>query len=356
VVADTSPLTTFASIPSAGALPAAAAPPIAVHVMRGTMIESRHRASLAVVDRKGRTIASAGASDAAVFPRSAIKPIQALPLVESGAADRFAFTGPELALACASHGGEAAHTAVAANMLARAGLGPQDLECGPHLPYHVPSQHALIRAGEAPTALHNNCSGKHAGMLATAVHLGEKTRGYISPEHPVQQRVVRALEEMCGLDLARAPRGIDGCSLPQIAIPLTALAHGMARFGAPDDLPPARAAACRRIAAALVANPFMIAGSGRFCTAAMEIAAGKAIVKTGAEGVYMAAIPAKGLGIAVKIEDGATRAAEVALATLLARYGGFDDAQLARLDALANPPLSNAAGLRVGQIKPDPNF
>jgi L-asparaginase II len=332
------------------------APPIAVHVMRGTTIESRHRASLAVVDRHGRIVAAAGASEAPAFPRSAIKPIQALPVIESGAADRFAFTTAEIALSCASHGGEPAHAATAANMLARAGLGPQDLECGAHPPYHVPSQHALIRAGEAPTALHNNCSGKHAGMLATAVHLGEKTRGYILPEHPVQQRIVRVFEEMCGLDLASAPRGVDGCGLPQIAIPLRALALGMAQFGAPDALPLARAAACKRIAAALIANPFMIAGSGRFCTAAMEIAAGKAIVKTGAEGVYMAAIPAKGLGIAIKIEDGAARAAEVALATLLARYGGFDDAQLAKLDALANPALTNAAGLRIGKITPDPTF
>jgi L-asparaginase II len=332
------------------------APPLAVHVMRGTTIESRHRASLAVVDRNGRVVASAGAAEAAVFPRSAIKPIQALPVIESGAADRFGFTPAEIALCCASHGGEPAHTAAAAKMLARASLGPDDLECGAHLPYHVPTQHALSRAGEAPTALHNNCSGKHAGMLATAVHLGEATRGYIQPDHPVQQRVERVFEEMCDLELAAAPRGVDGCSLPQIAIPLTALALGIARFGAPDALPPARAAACKRIAAALVAHPFMIAGSGRFCTAAMEIAAGKAIVKTGAEGVYMAAIPAKAIGIAIKIEDGAARAAEVALAALLARYGDFDESQLARLEALTNPPLTNAAGLRIGKITPDPTF
>ncbi len=327
-----------------------------MHVLRGATVESRHRASLAVVDRHGRVIASAGDCAMPVFPRSAIKPLQSLPVVESGAADRFAFTDAQLALSCASHGGEPAHTAAAADMLARAGLAPRDLECGAHLPYHVPTQHALIRAGEAPTALHNNCSGKHAGMLATAAHLGEKTRGYIQPDHPVQQRIVRVFEDMCGLDLATAPRGIDGCSLPQIAIPLTALALGIARFGDPADLPPARAAACRRLAAALIAHPLMIAGTGRFCTAVMEIAAGKAIVKTGAEGMYMAAIPAKGLGIAIKVEDGAARAAEVALATVLARYADFDAAQRERLDALANPPLTNAAGLHIGRIMPDPTF
>jgi L-asparaginase II len=188
------------------------------------------------------------------------------------------------------------------------------------------------------------------------VHLGEPTRGYVSPDHPMQRRIVRAFEEMCGLDLSQAPRGIDGCGLPQIGIPLLALARAMARFGAPDDLPPARAAACRRIAAAMIAKPFMVAGSGRFCTAAMEIAAGKAVVKTGAEGVYMAAIPAKGLGIAIKVEDGAARAAEVALASLLARHGGFDRDQLSRLDTLAHPPLTNVMGLRIGKIAPDPTF
>jgi L-asparaginase II len=332
------------------------APPVAVDVSRGDMVESRHRASLAVVDVDGRIVTSAGDIDAPVYPRSAIKPLQALPVVESGAADRFAMTGPELALACASHGGEPAHVATAAGVLARAGLSVGDLACGPHLPYHVPSAHALIRTGEAPSALHNNCSGKHAAMLATVVHMGEPVHGYAAPEHPAQRRITRVYEEMCGVDLSRAPRGTDGCSLPQIGVPLTALARGMARFGAPDGLPPARAAACRRLGEAMVKHPLMIAGTGRFCTMVTEIAAGKAILKTGAEGMFMAAIPARGIGIAIKIEDGAARAAEVALAALLARFGGFDADQLARLDALMNPPLSNVAGLRVGQLAPNPNF
>lgn len=332
------------------------APPVAVHVTRGDMIESRHRASFAVVDAEGRTVAAVGEIDAPVYPRSAIKPLQALPVVETGAADRFAMTGPELALACASHGGEPEHVATAAGVLARAGLSVADLACGAHLPYHVPSAHALIRAGEAPSALHNNCSGKHAAMLATVVHMSEAVRAYVAPEHPAQRRITRVYEEMCGVDLARAPRGTDGCSLPQIGIPLSALARGMARFGAPDDLPPARAAACRRLAEAMVRHPMMIAGSGRFCTAMTEIAAGKAVLKTGAEGMFMAAVPARGIGIAIKVEDGAARAAEVALAALLARYADFDSGQLAKLEALMNPPLTNVAGLRIGQLAPNPNF
>ncbi|HEX6979789.1 MAG TPA: asparaginase [Alphaproteobacteria bacterium] len=327
-------------------------PPVAVHVVRGDMIESRHRASIAVVDADGTIIESHGDVTVPVYPRSAIKPIQALPVVETGAADRFAMTGPELALACASHGGEPAHVETVAALLKRIGCSVADLACGAHPPYHVPSAHALIRAGAAPSALHNNCSGKHAAMLATARHMGEPIRDYIAPDHPVQRRVVRTFEEMCGVDLSRAPRGIDGCSLPQIGIPLSALARGIARFGAPDALPRERAAACRRLAAAMTANPMMVAGTGRFCTAAMEIAAGKAIVKTGAEGMYMAAIPARGIGIALKIEDGAARAAEVALAALLVRYADLDEAQRARLSSLLEPPVQNVNGWRVGRIAP----
>jgi L-asparaginase II len=327
-----------------------------VQVTRGAAVESRHRAWYAVVDAGGRTVASAGDIDIAVYARSAFKPLQALPVVETGTVDRFALTAAELALACASHGGEPVHVSTASGVLARAGLSVADLECGAHLPTHLPSQHALIRAGEAPSALHNNCSGKHAAMLATAVHQGEPTRGYIKPDHPVQRRVLRALEEMCGVDLAAAPRGIDGCGLPQIAIPIQALARGMARLGAPDALPPQRAAACRRIAAAMIAHPLMIAGTGRFCTQVMEIAAGKAVMKTGAEGMYMAAIPAKGLGIALKVEDGAARAAEIVMAALLARHADLDDAQRAKLDALLHPAVTNVAGLRVGEIAPAPIF
>ena len=332
------------------------APPIAVHVIRGDMVESRHRAAFAVVDEAGRIVEARGEIDAPVYPRSAFKPLQALPLVETGAADRFALTAEELALACASHGGEKKHAETAAGVLARAGLSEADLECGAHLPYHVPSAHALIREGRAPSALHNNCSGKHAGMLITARHMGEATRGYIAPDHPVQRRVLRAIEEMVGLDLSKAPRGVDGCGLPQIGIPLRALALAIARLGAPDALPQTRAAACRRIGAAMTAHPFMVAGTGRFCTSIMTIATGKVIAKTGAEGMYMAAVPARGLGIALKIEDGAARAAEVTLASLLARYADFDDAQRTRLDTLLTPPIQNVAGRLVGRIAPVPGF
>jgi len=328
------------------------AAPVLVEVRRGDMVESRHRGSIAVVDASGTTVESSGDVDAPVYPRSSIKPLQALPLVESGGADAFAVTAPELALACASHGGEPRHVDTVLAWLRRIGLSVDDLECGAYWPSHAEAQHALIRAGQAPTAAHNNCSGKHAGMLTTCRHLGEPTRGYARPEHPAQRRTLRIFEEVCGVALERAPRGIDGCGLPQIGIPLEALARGIARLGAPDALPPQRAAACRRITRAMIEHPFMVAGSSRFCTSIIALGRGKAVVKTGAEGIYVAAIPSRGLGIALKIEDGAARAAEVALGDVLRRLGGFDAQQLAELEVLSKPPVKNAAGLAVGEIRP----
>jgi L-asparaginase II len=248
------------------------------------------------------------------------------------------------------------HTSAAAAWLARLGLSERDLECGAHPPSHAPSAKALYATGNEPNALHNNCSGKHTGMLATCRHLHEPTRGYIRSEHPAQQRVVRVLEEMCGVTTRDAPRGIDGCGFPQIAIPLRALARGMARFGLPDALPRERASACRRIAAAMIAHPLMVAGTGRFCTRALAIARGKALLKTGAEGVYLAAIPAKGYGIALKIDDGAARAAEVAMATLLIRHADLDADQIAAFQALQRPSVTNVMGAVVGEMRPAPGF
>jgi len=334
--------------------PGSAAPPLLVEIRRGDMVESRHRGSVAIVDADGALVESRGDIAQPVYPRSAIKLLQALPLIESGAADAFAVTPPELALACASHGGEPPHVATVLAWLARIGLGVADLECGTHWPSTTAAAHALVRAGETPRAVHNNCSGKHTGMLATCRHLGEPTRGYIDPAHPAQRRILAVFEAMCGLDLSGAPRGTDGCSLPQIGMPLAALARGIARFGAPDALPAARAAACRRLAAAVTAHPFMLAGTDRACTRLNEIAAGKAVVKTGAEGVYVAAIPARGLGIALKIEDGAGRAAEIAIAALLDRHAGLSETQRAALAPLIAPPTVNAAGRTVGSFGPAP--
>jgi L-asparaginase II len=330
--------------------------PLIVEVTRGGAVESRHRAIVAVVAADGTLIEAHGDVSLPVFPRSAIKPIQSLGLIETGAADAFGCTPREIAISAASHGGEPMHVETVLPWLARMGLDTGDLECGAHLPTHAPSANELIRAMRDPDTAHNNCSGKHTAMLAVCRHMGWPTKGYIDAAHPLQKRIVGVYEEMMDVSLEKAATGLDGCSLPQIATPVRALALGIARLGAPDALPAARAAACRRMADAIVANPFMLAGTGRFCTRALIAARGRAVLKTGAEGVYMAAVPAKKIGIALKIEDGNGRGAEVAMARFLDRFGGFADTPQAEIDVLLNPKLSNAAGRVVGEIRPAPNW
>ena len=329
----------------------ARANPVLVEVTRGEMVESRHRGSAVVVDTRGKIAASWGNHGAAVYPRSAVKPLQAIPLVESGAAEAYGLGDAEIALACASHAGEARHIETVAAWLERIGLDQSDLECGPYWPMNEDASRALAARGQTPTAIHNNCSGKHAGFLATAVHKGEKTKGYVRFEHPVQQRILGTLEAMCGLDLGDAPRGIDGCAIPTIAIPLENLAWGMARFGAPGELSDSRAAACRRIAGAMAAEPFMVAGTGRYCTEIMQVTGGAALVKTGAEGVFCAALPQFGLGVALKCDDGAGRAAEVMLSAVLRHIGVLDDPMEAKLAARITAPVTNRSGRHVGDVR-----
>ena len=331
--------------------PIAAANPIAVEVTRGDTVESRHRACAVVADATGAIVARWGDVEAPVFPRSAIKPIQALPLVETGAAERFGLSDAELALACASHAAEPMHIAVAEPWLARIGLGEADLECGAHLPSSEAAAIALLQGGGTPSQLHNNCSGKHTGFLTTAVHRGERPVGYIHLDHPVQQRVLSAIGEMAGVDMARAPVGIDGCSIPTLAIPLAALATAFARFAEPSGLAPERIAATERIRAAMTANPEMISGTGRLCTRLVAASGGRIIAKTGAEGVYAAALPEAGLGVAVKADDGAHRAAEVTLIAVLRHLGALDDGLAAELAGFAEAPLINRAGRHIGVVR-----
>ena len=325
--------------------------PLLVEVTRGDMVESRHRASYAVCDSAGRVVLSAGDHEALVYGRSAIKPLQAIPLVETGAAERFELGDAEIAAACASHRGEPRHTEVIGAWLERIGLGESDLECGAHLPYHEPSAEALLRAGETPSQLHNNCSGKHSGFLTTAQHLGHPTKGYIRYDHPIQQRVLGVLESMCGLDLSGAPRGIDGCGIPVIGIPLGNMALAMARFVDPHDQPEARQGAVARIAAAMAAEPFMVAGSQHLGTRIMEATGGKALVKTGAEGLYCGALPDQGLGIALKVDDGAGRAADVLIMQLLKRLEVLDDSALEALSGDLEPLVKNRAGTETGHLR-----
>lgn len=318
--------------------------PVIAEVTRGGIVESRHRGAYAVANRQGHVVASAGDIAAEIYPRSAVKAFQCLPLLESGAADRFGLTDEEIALCCSSHNGEAGHVRVARALLAKAGNGEPLYECGAHWPFHEDSRLALIRSGEPCAEVHNNCSGKHAGMLALARHLGADPHGYVEPQHPVQRLIARRMGEMCGLDLDAQPMGIDGCSVPTWAIPLKNLAQGFARFTDPAN------DAARRIIKAVREHPFMVAGTGDFDTLIME-AVPRLFVKTGAEGVYCACVPHAGLGIALKVDDGAARAAEAGIAAVLAGLDVWTADERAAIEGFRHHDLVNWRKRPVGEVR-----
>jgi L-asparaginase II len=326
--------------------------PVLVEAMRGAVVESRHRGAVAVVDADGGAVLALGDVDRPVFPRSAVKALQALRMIETGAADRYNLTDQELALACASHGGESGHVAAAQSMLARIGLDASYLRCGAHPPMHVPSAAALCHAGAEPTALHNNCSGKHSGFLCLACMLGADPSGYIEPDHPVQREVKATIESVTGSSIPDDRRAIDGCSVPTWAVPLKALALGFARLVTGNGLAPERAKAAARLRAACTAHPWYVAGSGRFCTEVMQRLGTRAFVKVGAEGVYCGALPERGLGIAVKCDDGGARASELVMAALILRFGALSESERAWLDRLLRPTLRNWNGLAIGKLRP----
>jgi L-asparaginase II len=327
--------------------------PVLVEVTRGARVESRHTGAVAVCDSDGRVIFTRGETNAPVFPRSAIKAFQALPLIESGAADRYGLTKAEIALACASHSGEPIHARTALAMLQKCGRGVDALECGVHWPSSNEAARTLASKGVEPSALHNNCSGKHAGFVCLSCAAAVEPGGYIAPDHFVQREVRAAIEDMTKTPLADPRlRAIDGCAIPTYAIPLKALAQGFARFGAGDRLTPARAAATRRIREAVAAHPDMVAGTGRFDTIVMQALGLRAFVKTGAEGVYCAALPELGLGVAIKCWDGAGRAAETAMAALISRFLPLDERETAALAPRLEQPLRNWNGVQFGLIRP----
>ncbi|MDE2370262.1 MAG: asparaginase [Burkholderiales bacterium] len=341
--------------------------PVLVQALRGGIVESAHRGAVAVVDADGALRLQIGDIDRAVFPRSAIKVLQALPLVASGAAERWGLVDAELALACASHGGEPRHVEAAAAMLAKAGVDASVLECGVHWPSHDASLKALAAAGTPPTALHNNCSGKHAGFVCLGCLMANAVgstgaadartflRGYVRPEHPVMREVGAAIEAATGNDLARTAVGTDGCSIPTYAIPLRRLALAFARVGSGVGLSEGHARAARRLRAAVAAAPYMVAGTGRFDTRVMERLGERVFCKVGAEGVHCAALPELGLGVAVKIDDGNNaRACEVAMAALIECLLPLADADAAFLRGLSDLRLSNWNGLEVGRLQATP--
>ena len=325
--------------------------PVTVEITRGNRVESRHRGMAVVVDGRGTILFSAGDIEAGVFPRSACKAMQAIPLIESGAADAFGLSQKELALACSSHSGEDEHVATAGAMLKKAGHDLSVLECGAHWSSDQQTLIHQARTMDAPTALHNNCSGKHAGFICTCVQSGFDPKGYVGYDHPLQAEIRAVMQDLTGASLGEDNCGTDGCSIPTYAVPLEKLALGFARMLTGQRLSASRASASRRLIEACMAEPFHVAGTKRACTRLMQVAPGRIFAKTGAEGVFVAALPEQGVAIAVKCEDGTTRAAEAMIYALIARY--FEPGSEIRetLMGMANRQMRNWNGIHVGDIR-----
>lgn len=316
--------------------------PLTVALTRGNrIIESRHAVHAVILSGDKKIIAQYGDAGRLTFTRSTLKPLQAIALLESGAAAAAKLSDAEIALACASHNSEDLHVHAVGAWLARLGLGENDLECGAHAPY--------ADAAGTVRALANNCSGKHAGMLTLAQHLGVATKGYTDISHPVQQMILQTIGEMCGETLAAGCCGTDGCSVPNPAMPLRALAAGFATFMRPDTLGFARGIACRHIYQAMVDHPQHVAGSKRLDTVLMQAAKGKIMCKIGAEGTYIAVIPAMDAVIALKAEDGASRAGQAALAAVLQKHALCDDVVFEAIRPVALPVLKNWRGIETGE-------
>jgi L-asparaginase II len=318
-----------------------------VEVTRGGRVESQHRFHVAVAHAERGLVAAAGDPTFVSFVRSAIKMFQALPLVEDGAVERFGLVDEEIAVCTASHNAEPFHVAAARSLLRKAGADESQLACGPHPPMHAGSAERLAAAGEMPGRIHNNCSGKHAGMLALAAHHGWAANGYHRIEHPLQQRVLSTLADWCGTAADAIELGIDGCGLPTFALPLDRVAAGCARFAAAaaDHLPASAA-----IVRAMTSHPEYVAGTGRLCTDVMTRTGGRVFAKVGAEGYYCAGAPAARLGVALKVEDGAKRAAEPALLAVLQALDLIAPADLEALAAYARPLVLNTRSETVGEI------
>ncbi len=324
--------------------------PILAEVTRGGIVESFHRGALIITGKNGEVICSRGNVENQIFPRSAIKAMQAIPLIASGAAHKFDLSDQEIAIACSSHGGEIEHINTVRSLLRKAKIDEAALMCGSHWPLYLPAGRDMAKNNQVPDNIHNNCSGKHAGMLATAKHLGEPLEDYINRDHPVQKRIEKIISGFYGLDLTSAPCGIDGCSVPTWAISLKAMAFGFSNFSVADHNENQWADASSTIIKAARSFPLMIAGSERFCTRIMK-AVPRLFAKTGAEGVYCGCIPHAGIGIAVKCDDGAKRASEVIFAKALSSLDVWSNEERRIFEEFSQFDLKNSNEIMVGQLQ-----
>lgn len=323
-----------------------------VEVTRNNMVESRHFGAAVVCDFKGDVVESWGDIQGLIFPRSALKPMLAIHLIESGASDHYLLSDAELSLACSSHQGEKIHQDLVTSWLTRLGLTEDNLACGAVLPEDTDSAHQLLASGQQGCRIHHNCSGKHTGFLTTALHLGLSLDNYHLVDHPLQQLSLEILSDLADVDLKQYPVGIDGCGLPAPMMPLLQLGHATARFANPVDLSESRVKAIYRLHKAITNEPLYIAGHGTVVSELNEVTKGAVLAKTGAEGIVTAALPERGLGIALKIADGGARARSVALLAILDHLGALSDEEKHKLQGHISPAIINSRGLTVGEIRP----
>jgi L-asparaginase II len=322
-------------------------------VTRNGIVESTHLGDMVVCDVHGHIMSSAGDPERVCYYRSSGKPLQALSVVMSGAADQFALTETELAICCASHHGCRAHVLTVAGVLEKLGLDETALLCGVHEPSDTAERNRLIKAGEAPSPLHNNCSGKHAGMLATALALGAPAGNYLDLDHPVQRHIAANLALATGMPADQFHFAPDGCGAPVLAAPLSAMATSYARLANPANMPPDFAAAARRIGQAMATAPEMISAPRAFNSDLLDAGNGHLVAKGGAEGLMCVGIvDPRGLGLAVKAADGAFRALAPVTIALLRELGALSDAQVETLGSHARAPIANCHGVLVGAVEP----
>lgn len=326
--------------------------PVLARVWRGRHVESQHRGAWVLVDASGAVIDGVGDWNHPVFPRSATKSLQALPLLESGAAERFQFTDDEVALTLASHHAEEIHVRRVHGMLARLGLGVQHLKCGPQTPVDADARRALLIRGEKPTPVHNNCSGKHTGFLALAAHMGVDLASYLDPNCASQQAVRRAVEEMSGALPGELDVATDGCSAPTFYLPLARLATALARVANPSGLPDPRRRACERMTRAAAAFPDLVGSTKHsLCSDLLRASGGRLFPKLGTEAVYVVGIRGADRGLAVKIDDGGYRAMNAVVVDLLVRFGFLGRHEAAGLDEWRAGGIKNWAGLDIGRLE-----
>jgi L-asparaginase II len=329
-------------------------PAILARAIRGATVESVHRGHFVVMNGSREIIAAAGDTEFFTFMRSSAKPLQAMPFLTSGAADEYGFSEEEIALACASHSGESRHTRIAELMLERTGMTEAHLRCGAHLPFYEKEAERMMRAGEYPTQLHNNCSGKHAAMLAAAKHIGADIASYDAPENPLQQEILAAVAEMAEISADQIGLGVDGCSAPNFAMPLSAMARSFLNIvSPPETFSDARSKACARIVSAMTKFPELIGGSERLDTILMQAAEGRIISKIGAEGVWVCCVlPSEkfpnGAAIALKIEDGDDKRARPVVAVRILKDLGILAADA--LPELSPMPIKNRRGDTIGKV------